>query len=59
MFSIALQATDNVQNKKKQIQKAYFCLALSRTEKTRLENGSTDPRGFAAAETGFWRGKTS
>ncbi len=36
-----------------------FCIALSWAEKTRLENGDTDPRGFAAAETGFWRGKTS
>ncbi len=27
-----------------------FCLALSWAEKTSLENGSTDPRGFAAAE---------
>ncbi len=31
-----------------------FCLAPSWAEKTRLENGGTDPRGFAAVETGFW-----
>ncbi len=35
------------------------CLAPSWAKKTRLENGGTDPRGFAAAETGFCRGKTS
>ncbi len=34
-----------------------FCLAPSWAEKTRQENGGTDPRGFAAAETGFWRNK--
>jgi hypothetical protein len=36
-----------------------FCLAPSWGEKTRLENGGTDPRGFAAPETGFWCDKTS
>ena len=36
-----------------------FCLALSWAEKTRLESGDTDPRGFAAPETGFCRSKTS
>ncbi len=36
-----------------------FYLAFSWAEKTRLENSGTDPRGFAAAETGFWCGKTS
>jgi hypothetical protein len=36
-----------------------FCLAPSRAEKIRLENGGTDPRGFAATETDFCRDKTS
>ncbi len=36
-----------------------FCLASSWAEKTRLENGGTDPRGFAALETGFCHSKTS
>jgi hypothetical protein len=31
-----------------------FCIAP-----TRLENGGTDPRGFAVAEIGFCRSKTS
>jgi hypothetical protein len=36
-----------------------FCLAPSWAKKTHLENDGTDPRGFAVADTGFCRGKTS
>ncbi len=67
-FYVAVSLSNIVENFWKHIQKAYYQAVLDKFliffyYHPDWENPSrklyTDPRGFAAVETGFYRGKTS